>query len=141
MFDASYAPSQAARRGDFLTCADLFCGIGKFHIAAANLRVNVVFACDIDEATQRAYKHIMAERKRKPERGRPMENLYPPRVDATPEEIAKAMFALPADHQWEYEQGGERKVYRCVECNKAVYYPDTLYLDGRCEDCKTALAE
>jgi site-specific DNA-cytosine methylase len=57
MFDASYAPSQAARRNGLLTCADLFCGIGGFHIAAANLGVNVVFACDIDEATQRAYKH------------------------------------------------------------------------------------
>ena len=84
MFDASYAPSQAARRGDFLTCADLFCGIGKFHIAAANLRVNVVFACDIDEATQRAYKHIGMgglESGNRKDRRPMVRTCMPPRVD------------------------------------------------------------
>ena len=39
----------------------------------------------------------MPKRKRKKERGRPMENLYPPRIDATAEEIAQAMLAMPAD--------------------------------------------
>ncbi len=57
MFDAPYAPSQAARRDNALRCADLFCGIGGFHTAAANLGLNVVFACDIDDEARRAYQH------------------------------------------------------------------------------------
>lgn len=57
MFDAPYAPSQAARQERALRCADLFCGIGGFHIAAANLGLNVVFACDIDDEARRAYQH------------------------------------------------------------------------------------
>ena len=40
-----------------LTCADFFCGIGGFHIAAKNLGLEVVFACDIDEEARRAYEH------------------------------------------------------------------------------------
>lgn len=39
-----------------LKCADLFCGIGGFHIAAAELGHQVVFACDIDEQAQKAYQ-------------------------------------------------------------------------------------
>ena len=79
--------------------------------------------------------------RRKKERGRPMRTGYPPRMDATAEEIAQAMFALPPDHQWEYEKGGGNPsdtVYRCVDCDRAVYYPNTLYRDGRCEDCHEA---
>ena len=63
-----------------------------------------------------------------------MERKYPPRIDATAEEMAQAMFAVPADHEWEYEKSGP-KVYRCRVCQQAVYYPDTLYRDGRCETC------
>ena len=43
--------------GNALKCADLFCGIGGFHIAAAELGHQVVFACDIDEQAQKAYQH------------------------------------------------------------------------------------
>ena len=39
-----------------LTFADLFCGIGGFHIAATNLGMPCVFACDIDAEAQRAYR-------------------------------------------------------------------------------------
>lgn len=39
-----------------LTCADFFCGIGGFHVAATNLGLRVVVACDIDEHAQRAYE-------------------------------------------------------------------------------------
>ena len=39
-----------------LKCADFFSGIGGFHIAARNLGLNVVFACDIDPETRRAYQ-------------------------------------------------------------------------------------
>ena len=34
-------------------------------------------------------------------RGRPPKPM-PPKIDATSEEIAKAMFQLPADHKWRY---------------------------------------
>ena len=40
-----------------LTFTDLFCGIGGFHIAAAELGLECVFACDIDEEVRRAYQH------------------------------------------------------------------------------------
>ena len=39
-----------------LTCADFFCGIGGFHVAASNLGLRVVVACDIDEEARRAYE-------------------------------------------------------------------------------------
>ena len=77
-------------------------------------------------------------RKRK-ERGRPGRK-YPPRIDATAEEMAQAIFRLPANHDWEYETDGG-KVYRCVGCEREVYYPEMLYRDGRCEACKTGLAK
>ena len=71
---------------------------------------------------------------RKKQRGRPLANTYAPKVDATPEEIARAMFALPADHEWQYEKG-RGKVYACEQCGKQVAYPETLHRDGRCESC------
>ena len=39
--------------------------------------------------------------KTKRPRGRPSKPL-PPRIDAPPEELAKAMLRLPQDHQWRY---------------------------------------
>ncbi|MBN2570246.1 MAG: DNA (cytosine-5-)-methyltransferase [Deltaproteobacteria bacterium] len=39
------------------TYIDLFCGIGGFHIAASNLDLKCVFACDIDEEARKAYSH------------------------------------------------------------------------------------
>lgn len=76
-------------------------------------------------------------KKRKKERGRPMERGFAPRVDATPEEIAQAMFNLPENHQWEYLQS--EPDYRCSDCKREVTYPDTLYRDGRCETCHATL--
>ena len=40
-----------------VTFADLFCGIGGFHVAASQLGLQCKFACDIDEEARRAYKH------------------------------------------------------------------------------------
>ena len=40
-----------------LTFTDMFCGIGGFHIAAVNLGMQCVFACDIDGEARRAYHH------------------------------------------------------------------------------------
>ncbi len=36
--------------------ADLFCGIGGFHVAATNLGMRPVFACDIDEEARKSYR-------------------------------------------------------------------------------------
>lgn len=72
--------------------------------------------------------------RRKKERGRPVTHRLPPRIDATPEQLAQAMFSLPANHHLQFEQDGEAE-YRCATCNREVYYPETLYNDGRCEEC------
>ena len=79
----------------------------------------------------------VSKTRRKKERGRPMKRLYAPRVDATPEEMAKAMFSMPPDHKWKYEEG-DGKVYLCTNCEREVAYPETLYRDGRCEECHNA---
>ncbi len=39
------------------TFADMFCGIGGFHVAASRLGMRCVFACDIDAEARRAYLH------------------------------------------------------------------------------------
>ena len=38
-----------------LTFADMFCGIGGFHVAASALGMDCVFACDVDAEARRAY--------------------------------------------------------------------------------------
>ena len=75
----------------------------------------------------------MPKRKKK-ERGRPLERKYPPRIDATAEEIVQAMFNTPPNTELEIRE------YRCSDCDKAVHYPDTLYRDGRCETCHAAVS-
>ena len=40
-----------------LRFADMFCGIGGFHIAASQLDMECVFACDIDAEARRTYLH------------------------------------------------------------------------------------
>ena len=62
-----------------------------------------------------------------------MKRPYPPRVDATPEEMAQAMLGLPADHKWEYQE--TEPEYRCSDCGREVHYPETLFRDGRCKSC------
>ena len=71
--------------------------------------------------------------RKKKERGRPVRG-YPPRIDATPDQLAEVLLRVrrptkPID---------DSKVYRCVVCKRDVYYPDTLYSDGRCRECHAA---
>ena len=67
--------------------------------------------------------------KNKNPRGRPLERKYPPRIDASPDDIARAMLAAaPKD--------SEAKTYACSHCGREVSYPETLYDDGRCKDCQ-----
>ena len=43
--------------------------------------------------------------RRKKDRGRPPVKPMPERIDASPEEIAKRFLSLPADYEWQYDQG------------------------------------
>ena len=70
--------------------------------------------------------------RKKKELGRPARAL-PPRTDATPEQLAKAMFALPANHEWKYLDGPPD--YQCGTCEKTVSYPNVLTRDGLCASC------
>ena len=63
----------------------------------------------------------------------------PPRIDATAEEIAQAMFKLPFNYEWEYMKTPGGTIYRCAKCGKVVSYPGTLYNDGKCEACTKTL--
>ena len=56
MVEALLAPPPGERdASSSLACADLFCGIGGFHVAASNLGLDVVFACDIDAEARAVY--------------------------------------------------------------------------------------
>ena len=61
-------------------------------------------------------------------RGRPPRPL-PPRIDASPEAIARAFFASSG------EPAAAPVDYRCLDCGKAVNFPDVLHDDGRCAAC------
>ena len=52
----AWQPSSLPTSVQTLKCADFFSGIGGFHIAAQNLGLEVVFACDIDGEARRAYQ-------------------------------------------------------------------------------------
>ncbi|MFH1487210.1 MAG: DNA (cytosine-5-)-methyltransferase [Chloroflexota bacterium] len=58
MVDAILAPPPPQNTDpQALRCADMFSGIGGFHVAANNLGLEVVFACDIDDAARATYRH------------------------------------------------------------------------------------
>lgn len=57
MIDAVLSPPPRRRDSERLTCIDLFCGIGGFHVAANNLGLDVIFASDIDEDCRAAYRY------------------------------------------------------------------------------------
>ena len=66
--------------------------------------------------------------RRKKELGRPARAL-PPRIDASPEQIAEALLRKPL-------RGVMReRDYRCKDCDKVIHYPEVLNDDERCELC------
>ena len=68
--------------------------------------------------------------RKKKERGRPIERRYPPRIDATVDELVEAFFrAGPATTI------DESREYNCAGCGRGVYYPETLYRDRKCAAC------
>ena len=72
--------------------------------------------------------------RKKKERGRPPGHPLPPRIEATPEQLAQAMFSVPADHRWKYREG-EFDAYRCRDCERVVSYPEVLSAVGLCPKC------
>ena len=71
-------------------------------------------------------------RTKKPQ-GRPAK--LPPRIDATPEQLAQAMLKAPPKP---FRAKPQRTEYRCAGCQREVYYPEVLYLDGLCAQCHKA---
>jgi len=57
MVDSLLAPPLGDISDSPLTCIDLFCGIGGFHIAASNLGLEVIWASDIDDEARATYRH------------------------------------------------------------------------------------
>ena len=70
--------------------------------------------------------------RKKKEKGRPPRSL-PPRIDATPEEIAYVV--LNAGRP---KESVKDRDYRCGGCEREVNYPETLYNDGLCPECHAA---
>lgn len=68
-------------------------------------------------------------RQKKP-RGRPARPL-PPRVDATPDELAELFMRTPPPGP----KVDIERVYRCVDCQRVVEWPEILYRNGKCEQC------
>ena len=53
---------------------------------------------------------------------------FPPRINATPEEIARASLSVRP-------RKVEGRVYKCVECERVVEWPIILDDDGTCSNC------
>ena len=64
--------------------------------------------------------------------GRPARYVMPPKIDASAETIAEVVLRSKPPRRY----GRQVAItYRCVECDREVAYPETLYQDGRCEGC------
>ena len=73
---------------------------------------------------------MATRRKSKKPMGRPAKKVLPPKIDATPEQVARAV--LNAGRPKGAVVG---KLYYCRDCEEQVAWPATLYNDGRCESC------
>ena len=67
--------------------------------------------------------------KRNRGQGRPALHTLPPRIDASPEDIASVFFRSPGT-----TDTTPRK-YNCRSCGSRVIYPDVLFDDGKCGRC------
>lgn len=54
--------------------------------------------------------------------------MLPPRIDATPEEIARRVLSAP-------REPAEYRESMCRACGEVLEWPQTLYDNGRCEKC------
>ncbi len=55
---------------------------------------------------------------------------YPPRINATFEEVTDAMLSTPPPPVTPAEE------YRCATCGETVEWPEILLDDNRCEACR-----
>ena len=72
----------------------------------------------------------MADKKAK-KRVRPTMAPLPPRIDASPEELARAMFNSPPP------KNPTVKSYLCERCGRQVSFPEVLNEDGVCLVCQS----
>ena len=70
---------------------------------------------------------------RKRQIGRPSTRTLPPRIDATPEEVAQSV--LNAGRP---KGPVKERDYFCRDCKRQVAWPETLHDDDRCESCHKA---
>ena len=70
---------------------------------------------------------------RKKTMGRPSTKALPPKIDATPEEVAHVV--LNAGRP---KGPVQDRRYHCADCKRQVAFPETLYNDNRCESCHKA---
>ena len=57
----------------------------------------------------------------------------PPRVNASADELATLFMNTPAPGP-DADLG---KVFQCADCGRKVEFPEILYRDGQCEQCRT----
>lgn len=72
----------------------------------------------------------MSTKRKRKDRGRPMQTHYPPKIDTTPSDLAQILFRTPPTNK-----PVTGRNYYCRDCKRLVAYPETLYDDGRCETC------
>ena len=66
-------------------------------------------------------------------RGRPPKYVLPPRIDATAEEVARAVLQVkPKDTE---PESFLPVTHRCEGCGRVVEFPEIYYTDRRCKDC------
>ena len=73
-------------------------------------------------------------RTKKKGRGRPSKYVLPPRIDATAEELVRTVLQAKPKGSTEADFPTE---FRCAGCGRAVAYPEILYGDDRCSDCRS----
>ena len=72
----------------------------------------------------------MSSKRRRPGRP-PTTHALPPKVDATPEQLARAFFRGKPGDDMDFAMA-----YHCVTCKRAVHFPEVLYRDNQCQDCR-----
>ena len=68
-------------------------------------------------------------RKQSRGQGRPAIHPLPPRIDASPEDIARAFFRAPVT------TNTKPRKYYCNSCGSQITYPEILFDDGKCSVC------
>ena len=78
----------------------------------------------------------MSSKHRRPRGRPPTTHALPPRVDGTPEELVQAFFNGKPSDDMDFAM-----TYHCVSCERTVHFPEILYQDKRCRDCRRTPVE